>query len=316
MKKIIKAIIKLLRNRIFWGALIIAVWLWIYITLDNDYQSQLVADLVVLVPDDVAIENYIPEKITFDIEGRGWDLFTAKYFSGRQICTINLKNINIIKDTIIITNKQILNSMLLNNNLNSKTVEPNTLTLVTGKIVEKLVPLKSNIIINPRNGHRVKGQIHLKPRRIYIRGNEKLVDKIDFWFTEKKIYDDMFKSFESSVGVLDTFGSRVYPLTKVVSFAAEIQQTVETTLYDVPIRIKGAISKSHKLYPDKITVTVTGGISEIEKLEIGSVRAYVNAKDLLEDKRGTIIPKFDLPNNVEVLTFRPKYVNHVSERKN
>ncbi|MEI6091552.1 MAG: hypothetical protein WCR42_13945 [bacterium] len=316
MKKILKAMIKLLRNKIFWGSLIIATWLWVYITLDNVYQTQLVAELIVQLPDDVAIENYIPEKVTFDVEGRGWDLFTAKYFSGEQVCRINLRNLNIIKDTIIITNKQILNSMLLNNNLSTKIVEPNFLTLVTGKIIEKLVPLRSNLIINTRNGYRVNGEIHLKPRKIYIRGNAKLVDKIDYWFTEKKIYDDMYKSFESTVGVLDTFGTRVYPLKKIVGFAAEIQQTVEITLYDVPVRIKGAISNAHKLYPDKITVTVNGGIAEIEKLEIGSVRAYVNAKDLLEDKRGTIIPKFDLPKNVQVLTFKPKYLNHVYERKN
>ncbi len=315
MKKILKSMIKLLRNKIFWGSLIIAIWLWIYITLDNVYQSQLVADLVVQLPDDVAIENYIPPKITFDVEGRGWDLFTAKYFSGEQVCRINLKNINIIKDTIVITNKQILTAMLLNNKLITKAVEPNSLTLVTGKIIEKLVPLRSNIIINTRNGHRVNGEIHLKPRKIYIRGNEKLVDKIDYWFTDKKIYEDKYKSFEDVVGVLDTFGTRIYPLKKEVSFAAEIQQTVEITLYDVPIRIKGTISSAHKLYPNKITLTVTGGISEIEKLEIGSVKAYVNAKDLLEDKRGTIIPKFDLPKNVEVLTFKPQYLNHVYERK-
>lgn len=315
MKKILKAIIKLLRNKIFWGSLIIASWLWIYITLDHVYQSQLVADLVVLLPDDVAIENYIPEKITFDVEGRGWDLFSAKYFSGEQACTINLKKINIIKDTIIITNKQILNSMLLNNNLITKAVDPNNLTLVTGKIIEKLVPLRSNIIINTRNGYRVNGKIYLKPQKIYIRGNEKLVKNIEFWYSKKKIFEDKYQSFEGLVGVLDTFGTRVYPLTKEVGFAAVIQQTVEITLYDIPVRIKGFISNAHKLYPDKIDVTVTGGMAEIEKLEINSVRAYVNAKDLLEDNRGTIIPKFDLPKNVEVLTFKPKYLNHVQEKK-
>jgi hypothetical protein len=315
MKKILKAIIRMLQNKIFWGSLIIASWLWVYITLNNVYQSQLVADLVVQLPDDVAIENYIPAKIIFDIEGRGWDLFTAKYFSGKQVCRINLTNINIIKDTITITNKQILNSMLLNNNLITKSVDPNNLTLVTGKIIEKLVPLKSNVIINPKNGYRVNGEIHLKPHRIYIRGNEKLVDKINYWYTEKKIVDGKYKSFEDVVGVLDTFGTRVYPLKKEVGFAAEIQQTVEITLYDIPIKIKGVISNAHKLYPDKIDLTVTGGMAEIEKLEIGNVRAYVNAKDLIEDKRGTIIPKFDLPKNVEVLTYKPKYLNHVFERK-
>jgi hypothetical protein len=316
MKKILNAMIKLLRNKIFWGSLIIATWLWIYITLDNVYPTQLVADLVVQLPDDVAIENYIPEKITFDVEGRGWDLFTAKYFSGKQVCIINLKNVNIIQDTINITNRQILNSMRLNNNLKTKAVLPNSLTLVTGKIIEKLVPLKSNIIINPRNGYRVNNGIHLKPKQIYIRGNEKLIDKIDYWYTDKVIFDDKYKSFEGVVGVLDTFGTRVYPLKKEVEFAAEIQQTVEITLYDVPVIIKGAISSAHKLYPDKISVTVTGGMTEIERLDMNSVRVYVNAKDLLEDKRGTIIPKFELPKNVEVLTFKPKYLNHVFERKN
>ncbi|MEI6899809.1 MAG: hypothetical protein WCL00_08025, partial [Bacteroidota bacterium] len=34
-------------------------------------------------------------------------LFTAKSFSGEQVCRITLRNLNIIKDTIIITNKQI-----------------------------------------------------------------------------------------------------------------------------------------------------------------------------------------------------------------
>jgi hypothetical protein len=316
MKKILKAMIKLLRNKIFWGSLIIATWLWIYITLDNVYQSQLVANLVVLLPDDVAIENYIPNKITFDVEGRGWDLFTAKYFSGEQICTINLKNINIVKDTIVITNKQILNSMLLNNNLRAKTFDPNTLTLVTGKIIEKLVPLKSNIIINTRNGYRVNNEILLNPKKIYIRGNEKLVNKIDYWFTEKKSFNDIYKSFEGTVAVLDTFGTRVYPLKKEVGFSAEIQQTVEITLFDVPIKIRGSISEAHKIYPDKIDVTVTGGMAEIEKLDISSVHVYVNAKDLLEDNRGTIIPKFELPKNVDVLTFKPKYLNHVFEKNN
>ena len=67
---------------------------------------------------------------------------------------------------------------------------------------------------------------------------------------------------------------------------------------------------NHKIEPRYFSVTLSGGIDVINKLQQENISISINYQDILNDSTGIIKPTVTIPNNTKLLSISPKYIIH------
>lgn len=316
MKKVYKKYFNFLLNKSYWGSLFLAGILWVYASLERQYSPSIKIPLKVTLPGNRALLNEIPDSIEIVFSGKGWNLFSQLYMQKNDTCKVNLKNEHIYDSVYYLSGGKIISSLHLPASIKGASVNQKDLSLVTNKIIEKEVIVKSNITILPRNGYRVSGDVNLQPKTIVIKGNEKLINDIENWGTEKLRILDAYKPISGTIALADTTNERVSPIDKYVYYKIDIQQTVDKSFYDIPIQVGNSnykLSKNIKLYPSRITVTVYGSIDKIKEIEISDVVAKLFPSEVNNNNSGIAVPHISLPKGIGLLSIEPKFIEIIQE---
>jgi hypothetical protein len=192
-----------------------------------------------------------------------------------------------------------------------------SIRLKVDKIGDYEVPVISNLEVIPADNFVLVGDIKFIPENIKVTGSEKVLMDLPGFPTENKIYTQKTGSFTEKIRLKDTLPGIVEPIEREIKFTADIQQIAEVTFNDLEIIIRGGtLPKNHVISPDKISVTLRGGINEISSLRKDKIAASINISRLLGDSTGILIPKIEIPVNVELVRRSPGYVYHtiISER--
>jgi YbbR domain-containing protein len=302
-------------NKTVWAAALIAFSLWVYTSLSEDNTLDVSIPFGITLPEDHALENQIPSNVDVVFSGKGWDLFYFKYFRKDLECQIDMTN-DIIKDTIAqITRQRIISSLRTEKDVVPIAVKNDDIRLVTGKIIEKYVPVVPEILINTVTEYKVFGEIEVEPAEIKIRGNQNLLKNINEWKTEDIEFSDISGNIEETVPIAGSEDGIVEPLTQTVTVKAKVRKTADITLRDIPIVIRGRISKNHKLFPEHVDVSISGSLEDIANISQDSIEIYFNPADVINDKQGIIVPRIKLPKRYKFLSISPNYIEHFKERE-
>jgi YbbR domain-containing protein len=300
-------------HKSFWGSFIFAFALWTYASLNYEYSTIVKVPLNLDLPVTRAIENPVSQEISVSVKGRGWDIFNLMFFTPEARVYVDLTQAK-IEGSYEIQRNEIMRGIQGFKNVTPDNVIPEFITLQTGIIEIKTVPVIAKVHLRTREGFMIVGEPEIFPKEIEIRGNKKILKDIVSWQTQDILLDDLHKSVDLNLSVSDSLSSIVTVAQLNIRFKAKIEQYAETTLYDIPIQLMGGTPpESHKLMPAKVNITVRGGISVIDELSPDQVSASMDFIKILKDSSGVIIPDIQLPPNVQLLTVDPPWIYHLHQ---
>jgi YbbR domain-containing protein len=297
-------------SKSFWGAIVLAIALWMFASLNDTYIINIDFPLKVNLPKDRAFESKLPKLITFRVKGNGWSLFNLLYFNSAKKCNVNLSNYTLNSNELILSRDILLKSVEFIGNTNAQEVYPGKLTLIVGQNIEKQVPIISKIKINPSSQFILVGEPILQPNKITIIGNKKVVEKIENWETEKSEYNGIKNNFITKVKVDEQFDNNIKTKEKFILINQNVEQLTDYEINNVPITFIGNLPRGHQIFPNTINLVIRGGVNTIMNLNIENIYVSLDYKEILDDKTGFIIPNVILPDKVKLIDIKPKYLRH------
>lgn len=306
--KIINLLKKLTRKTVL-GALALAVALWFFTSLNETYTVRIDIPLSLNLPENRAIEDELPENVTVETRGTGWNLFYLIALNTEKSCKVDLSDA-IINDSLHRVNRAVLLSSVQSfEEVQSVNIFPENLTVKTGKIIDKLVPVQPNITINSNKRFILVDNFSLEPDSITLKGNYKVLRDIDTWETEKQIIDNAKNDITTKIPLKDTLTGIVSISPNNVQLFANIQMLADKTFYQIETDITGGnLPAGYRIYPEYTDITIEGGINEIESIKRNEIKISIELSDILNNQTGVLTPSITLPENVKLKLLTPKNI--------
>jgi len=300
------------KTKNFWGALFVAFGLWMYVSLTDEYQTVVSVPLTVVPPTDRSIENNIPSRISVDVAGNGWHLFNYIYANNIKKCSVKLDEVRRDDDSIFVISSMDMQKGLEGiSRIVPQRFHPERIRVITGEIVEKEVRVVTDVNVNLKDGFVIIGDINTEPQTVTIIGNRNLIDSIRFWKTKNIQFNNVNSNFSHTVQVSDSLSSVIDVRPQTVTVFADVQQYAEMTFNDVEVRvINGHLPPQHIISPQFFSVTLSGGIEILSKINTSDIFITVDYEAIINNKSGVIKPTITVPPFTKMLNVSPQFLHH------
>jgi len=317
MDKIIKMLDKIkqfrwFKNKNFWITLLLTIFLWMYISLNDNYNTLLEIPLTVVPPKGRAIEQEISNFVNVEMEGSGWNLFNYLYLNQAKRCVIYLDNIA-KEDTssYLISSIDFQKGLEGISKVRARRFYPARLTITTGEIVEKKVDMKPDVVLKVKEGFVLVGGVRTEPNTVIISGNSKSLKDINQWRTAYSEFKNINTSFNYVVDVSDSLASIIEVVPDKIKIYGEIQQYAEITFDDIQLKILGGkLPSNHILLPSNFKVTLIGGIDQLNKISPDDIELTIDYDKVMKDTTGILAPTLKIPHFTKTMDITPKVIYH------
>jgi len=268
---------------LFIGAFGLALLLWIFVVSENKYT--LVLDLPIEARNlnaQKAHKEEVPPSASVRLRGTGRDLFKSlllKNFAGFKL-VLDLEGISqeyefVLNDYFEKYPQKVV--LPLNYNLSFvEVVYPNRIKISLDEYSSKLVPVISNLHINPAPGFMLIDKYKIIPSKIEIAGPKKELALINHVET---IFDTIngLVSFYKSQTEIQSLGRLIEYSSSTVEISLDIQNISERIIADIPVMVIN-IPDKFRVFPSPQTVslTVIGGVKRIAELAPVDIKVIVD----------------------------------------
>ncbi len=290
------------------GAILLAITLWAYTTLNNEYVTFVKVPLKVVMPNNRAIENPIPQNLDIEVKGKGWDIFNLLFFNTSKEINLDLSKQRIDKNDIEVGRQQILKSVRYIGNLETIDALPDNVEIRTGISGEYFVEVEPNVKVVPKQGFTLVEGPNVEPERIRIKGNNKVVSNIKTWKTEYSLINGVANKFRTKIQLQDTLESIVAKSRQSVYVYGKLEQVAERTFKDVPYTLINGKAESYDIMPKRFDVTVKGGITAISEIELSDIELRLDANDVYNTNSSTVLIKSKIKGKVKLSNTTQMYV--------
>ena len=265
------------------GAFFLAVLLWLFVVSGNNYTMML--DIPIEARNLNAQKAYleeVPEYASVMLKGKGRDLFKSYILKNYSDFKLVLDLDGISQEYEFILNEYFEKNptkIVLPSSHNVSFIEvvyPNRIKIKLDEIMEKKVPVLSNIKEEIIDGYVQIGKIEFNPDSILITGPKIELDKTLSVFTAKDTLNDLYKVVRGEIELLVPNRLIKYS-SKKVNYLFDIQQISERIIADIPIRVINKI-KGIRVFPSPQTVslTVVGGVNQISQIKSSEISVVVD----------------------------------------
>lgn len=308
----LKKLLSFVKSGKFIVSVLLAGALWSYVTLNNEYMAYVKLPINIILPSNRALEQSIPEEISVEVKGLGWNIINLWFFNTTAKCEVDLSNVVISQDDYKISRNDLLKSVQFLGNVEPLDIVPESIILRTGMVGAYKVPVIPAFVINPRKGFVVVGEPRLSPAFVTIKGNNKVVGNINYWPTAPISINDVFQPFRMPVPLADSLKGIVSLNNNIVNVSVDIQQKAEIEIHGVKLKVRGgALQNEHSLNPVSFVVTIQGPVGMVADMSKDNLVAYLNYNDVLNDSTGILIPNIEAPKSIKILNIKPRFVYHL-----
>jgi hypothetical protein len=298
----------------FIGALVFAIALWGYTSLNDSYITFVEVPLSIELPSDRAIENSVPSQVTLELRGTGWNLFNLIFFNSAKVCKVDLRGEKNLKDYSV-SRQLMMKSVEYLSNVETRDVMPASIDLATGRILERKVAVKFVGEIIPHSDFIISSAHNIEPKEVVLRGNENIINNIEYWKTKTFLLDGLTKGSEMKIELSDSLSTIVSKNIDYITLTSNVQQKAQLIIDNIPVQILGHKSKKIIIQPNRVKIIIKGGIDQLENFDISTITASVSSKDISSNKTGIIVPKLTSDNpNIEIELYDTKYLYIIKNR--
>ena len=267
------------------GAFSLATLLWLFVISGDQYT--MVLDLPIEARNLNSQKTYlkeVPEYASVMLRGKGRDLFKSyvlQKYAGFKL-VLDLEGISqeyefILNDYFEKNPRKVV----LPSSYKLSFVEvvyPNRIKISLDEIMEKTVPVNSNLEISLADGYTQIGAEKLIPDSVVIVGPKAELNDINKVYTIKDTLSDLSYATKKNIDLI--FPSRLINCqVSSIECYLNIQQISERIIVDIPIRVTNKI-KGIRVFPSPQTVslTVVGGVMQISKIKPSEISVTVDFK--------------------------------------
>ena len=286
------------------GAFSLAILLWLFVISENEYSMLL--DMPIEARNLNSQKTYleeVPDYASVMIKGKGRDLFKTYLFQGFSDFKLVLDLDGISQQYEFILNDYFDKNprkVVLPPSYNVSFVEivyPNRIKISLDEIVEKKVPVITNIEKTSKDGHIQVGEISFIPDSITLTGPKIELDKILGVKTMIDTLSNLSKVTIAKIGLLA--GNRLIKYSvKEVEYSLNIQQISERIVVDIPVKVINKV-KGIRVFPSPQTVSLTiiGGAIQISQIKSSDIFVVVDFKDWQLEKN-FYVPDVSIPFDI------------------
>ncbi len=255
---------------------LVAILVWFLIVSGGTF------DHVVTIPielprihENLIVTNSTPESAKIRLRGKGMTILTYLLFrEGRLRLNFHWqegkKVVHPTKDDVILTGSAKDLTLL-------ELLEPDSIPLEIEKLTVKDVPVRNQVILKPRAGYTIVGEISLTPARVPIKGPKSLVDNHDSVLTVAASWQELRHPFRKQVELLTPDKEQVELLMKSVWIAADIQKLMEKKITGVPVSVANLPANVNALViPSHLSLVVEGGVNVVSSITEKDITAYID----------------------------------------
>ncbi len=256
------------------GAFFLAMLLWLFVVSGDQYTMML--DLPIEARNLNSRKTYleeVPGYASVILKGKGRDLFKSYLLQNYADFKLVLDLDGISQEYEFILNdyfEKYPRKVVIPSSHNVSFVEvvyPNRIKIKLDEVMEKEVPVVSNIWSSVKDGYVQIGDIQLDPDSLTIIGPKVELNKLDEVYTIK---DTLLNLTKGSRGMIDLISKNrliKYSL-KEINYFIDVQQISERIIADIPVKVINKV-KGIRVFPSPQTVslTVIGGVSQIADIK-------------------------------------------------
>jgi YbbR domain-containing protein len=285
------------------ACILLAVILWGYVTLTRTYEADIDVPLVVSSPPNQALLSTVPATITARVRGSGLEIFNLKYLARTAICELDLSKLRSVSASVFnVEREDIIRAMSMMGSLQILSVTPTAMTLTTGDVFVREIPVRLHSNISTRTGFVIVGEPTIEPPVVTVRGTRSVVESLTQWPTQRLALADLSASTEASIPLSDSLRTLLNFQPGSVKVRINVQQAAEIVIRNVPVRI---VSDDASLVaePSSIHVAVRGGADQLARLRPEDLDASVKATAV-----GPAKPFIVAPRGVHILNVQPAVI--------
>lgn len=287
-------------------ALFFAICLWLIVNMSRDFNVTVdIPVRLINLPDDVALSDPIPDYVSVNVAGEGWNLIPI--YSNPPVVSVNAESERVNMQD------QIRNQIGAFSDLNIIQVEPSELHIEKEERATKRVPVEKRVEINVRDQYGFLSEPRIEPDSVTITGAVSKVENITSWETEEATFSDVNRSIDRSLSLKSPErGIRIEP--SEVTLKAQISEFTEAEVR-VPVRTRNIPPGEAVTYnPSSVTVRFHVPITQYTNVvDIRPFSAYVDYNELEADTTGFISPSIEMDSdlfNVRIRNFQPNRVTY------
>ncbi len=265
------------------GAFSLATLLWLFVISGDHYT--MVLDLPIEARNLNSQKTYlkeVPEYASVMLRGKGRDLFKSyilQKYSGFKL-VLDLEGISqeyefILNDYF----EENPRKVVLPSSYKLTFVEviyPNRIKISLDEIMQKTVPIKSNLEISLADGYTQVGEIKLRPDNVIIVGPKAELNSIKTVYTYPDTLLDLSFATKRKIDLI--FPNRLISCqVSEVEYYLNIQQIGERIIVDIPIQITNKVNGIRVFpSPQTVSLTVVGGVDQISKIQPSEISVIVD----------------------------------------
>lgn len=271
---------------VFFISIFLAFCLWLIVNLNRDFNLDIRLPVEVgNITTDQALAEKLPDEITANVNGTGWNLITLYNDPPHVFVDVSGQEVNLFE--------QVSRQMSGMANVRVQTVEPLYLQVNLEPKQAKRVPVTPHITVNFAPQYGFLEEPALTPDSITVRGAASQIDAIESWPTDSVTFDAVKGNLSTEIALRSP--STLLTLSQSeVRYEAEVVQFTEGEV-SVPVQTRG-FSPGNVVSFSPSTVTVKYRIPLSEYASVNQNRpfaAYVEYQQIQQDTTGFVAPRIE-----------------------
>ncbi len=294
----------------FLAATALACGLWSYVALMRSYEDDLVIPLVVIAPPNQAMLSTVPATVSVRVRASGLQLINARYFTTSSACTLDLRKMRTSDGTTyVLEGSDLMRNIVSTLPLRTIAVTPNALTLATGDLFSKRVPLRVRTNIACRHGFVTAGAPLADVQDVEVRGTKRIVESITEWHTQRISLEDVHDPVVVDVQMSDSLMTLVNVVPSSTRVRINVQQEADKVIADVPVKVPTSrYGTSLIASPTLLRVTIRGGVEDVSSITRNNIEAEITE----HAPSGRARPRIHLVGLARVVSLEPAFVHVVT----
>ena len=298
---------------IFVNTFIFSVLIWLYINLNLTYSHVINVPLEVTYSKNQAISSELPSNVEITIKAKGWELISIMLMKEPKYL---LDVSGYKKDGLIYLSQNAADALQLPSGVVVQNVIPDIIEFTFDNIITKYVKVKANTVVNTKTGYIVVGSPRIVPDSVKLTGARSVISKIKYLYTFYREFNGIGSSFSREIEIQDTLANLIKVEPKVVNVFYRIELSAEKTFEDVEVSVRNVPEdKEVLLVPPKIKVSLRGGVEQLSKLFSSDIKALIDYSQIESDEQGYVVPKLELPENLNVIQLEPEEFQYIVKKK-
>ena len=302
-----------MKRKILTISLIISfsVLLWIFVSFSGEFSITLNLPIqVVEIPTEHSISSVSSNNVSISLKGQGWQL--AQHTMGRDP-KFFIPSPKVVGEKEISSRNVLGLNSWLSTSLQLAEISPEKIKVKVEKTISKKVAIIPVVALSFKSGYGLVSQVKIEPDSVEITGPESIINDMTILNTKSKALSNL----ESSESIILELDKRrfVNISAEECNVSFDVQKIVDKTFEDLQIETRNIPSRYElMLSPQKVTVVLRGGISQLSKMKNDDVKALVKFDQAINDTVGSIEPTIEFPEFTSIVDVKPNRLEYIIKK--